>query len=340
MTSVEAAVPEVSVIMSVFNSARRLRATVDSILAQEGVSFEFIVINDGSSDDTATILDEYAARDRRMRVVHQENTGLTRALIRGCAMARGRFIARQDSDDQSLPGRLSKLAELIRNDPAIAIATSGIRSVGPNGETLLERRVPGDWYGATRRVLGGIEGPPCHGSVMFPIALYKKVGGYRSAFYYAQDSDLWMRLCEHGQLAFVSEVLYEFRIDPSSISSVWRPIQMDFGRLAFQTRLARLNGEGEAIHLESAEQLSAKAIKSRRSRDPALRRAAEAAGNYFIACALIRRGDWKSFRYLCRAFEGGRKNAKVLLRMALLPIEILLWRSVSSVRALRTLGGG
>ena len=79
--------PEVSVVMSVYNGASHLAATMDSILSQEGVELEFIVVNDGSTDKTGEILDDYAQRDSRVRVIHQENTGLTRALIRGCDAA-------------------------------------------------------------------------------------------------------------------------------------------------------------------------------------------------------------------------------------------------------------
>ena len=85
-------VPEVSVVMSVYNGARYLRAAVDSVLNQQDVSFEFIIIDDGSTDDSATILDEYASLNPRVRVIHQANGGLTRALIRGCDEARGEFI--------------------------------------------------------------------------------------------------------------------------------------------------------------------------------------------------------------------------------------------------------
>ena len=76
--------PDVSVVMSVYNGASHLVPTVDSILTQKGVPFEYIIVNDGSSDKTGEILDDYVRRDRRVRVIHQKNTGLTRALIRGC----------------------------------------------------------------------------------------------------------------------------------------------------------------------------------------------------------------------------------------------------------------
>ena len=109
-----------SVVMSVYNGADRLASTLDSVLAQEEVDFEFIVINDGSIDESGRILDEYAARDRRIRVVHQENTGLTQALVTGCSMARGEFIARQDAGgDRSLPCRFRCSSSFASAAPAM-----------------------------------------------------------------------------------------------------------------------------------------------------------------------------------------------------------------------------
>ena len=103
-------IPKVSVVMSVYNGAEHLAETLDSVLQQEDCDFEFIVVNDGSTDSTASILDEYARRDPRLRIIHQSNTGLTQALINGCHQARGEYIARQDAGDVSLSSRLSILA--------------------------------------------------------------------------------------------------------------------------------------------------------------------------------------------------------------------------------------
>ena len=105
---------EVSVVMSVYNGALNLTPSMNSILSQEGVSLEFIVVNDGSTDNTGEILDDFARRDPRVRIIHQENSGLTRALINGCGVATGEFIARQDAGDLSLPGRLARQLDVLR----------------------------------------------------------------------------------------------------------------------------------------------------------------------------------------------------------------------------------
>ena len=135
--------PEVSVVMSVYNGASDLAVTMDSILSQEGVEFEFIVVNDGSSDKTGQILNDYAQRDSRVRIIHQENTGLTRALIRGCDAARGEFIARQDAGDVSLPSRLKSQASLLRDHPDCVLVSCWTDMVGPEGEFLYTRRGTG-----------------------------------------------------------------------------------------------------------------------------------------------------------------------------------------------------
>src|SRR5262245_31636274 len=106
--------PEVSVVMSVYNGASHLAATIDSILSQEEVELEFIVVNDGSTDGSGDILDRYALQDGRVRVTHQGRAGLTRALIAGCEIAKGKFIARQDAGDFSFPSRLKSQAAVLR----------------------------------------------------------------------------------------------------------------------------------------------------------------------------------------------------------------------------------
>src|SRR6516164_7854765 len=166
---------EVSVVMSVYNGATDLAVTMDSILLQEGVDLEFIVVNDGSTDKSGEILDDYARRDDRVRVIHQENTGLTRALIRGCALATGEFIAREDAGDVSLPGRLAAQLNVFKNNVSVVMTSCGTRFAGPDGEVLYEVCQTGD---ELHRGLQHIEikGTSSHPSVMFKRKSYETVG--------------------------------------------------------------------------------------------------------------------------------------------------------------------
>src|SRR6266404_8121857 len=130
--------PDISVVMGVYNGEARLRETIDSILSQQDVSLEFIIVDDGSTDQTSQILEDYARHDSRVKLIQQENQGLTRALITGCAAARGKYIARQDAGDISLPNRLARQLAFIERHPDAAFVSCGTRFVGPKGEQLYE----------------------------------------------------------------------------------------------------------------------------------------------------------------------------------------------------------
>src|SRR5437016_5309467 len=111
--------PLISVVLSVRNGARDLLRAIDCILAQTFADFEFIAINNGSTDETPAILD--AVTDPRMRVIHQHDMGLAAALNRGVALARGRYVARQDHDDWSAPTRFEKQVAFMEANPACAL---------------------------------------------------------------------------------------------------------------------------------------------------------------------------------------------------------------------------
>ena len=121
--------PLVSVVMSVYNGEGYLPASLDSLLAQEGVDFEIVVVDDGSTDQSPEILENYARKDYRVRVIRQENAGLTKALARGCGEATGELVARQDADDVSFPGRLAKLTAVLRENAGVAVAASWVEVI-------------------------------------------------------------------------------------------------------------------------------------------------------------------------------------------------------------------
>lgn len=238
---------EVSVVMSVYNGASNLSATIESILSQEGVAIEFIIVNDGSSDDTGEILDKCARRDSRVRVVHQQNTGLTRALIRGCGLATGEFIGRQDAGDVSLPGRLASQLTLLRNNPIVVMTSCGTRLLGPNSEVLTEISQVG-WelqQGLQQVRVERIRGPSHHTSVMFRRKSFEAVGGYRSEFKVAQDLDLWIRLSEVGVCWATPKILCEAHLTKNSISASRRAEQIRSAKVIVKCAEARRSGKDE-----------------------------------------------------------------------------------------------
>ena len=275
--------------MSVYNNARTLGRALDSILAQEGTDFEFIVVDDGSTDESGSIIAQYAQSDPRIRVLTQTNQGLTKALIRGCAEAKGEFIARQDADDFSLAGRLRGLADLLSSDSRIVFASSWAYVVGPNGELLSEETRPADPAESTANVLNGRRGPPGHGSVMFRRSVYERVGGYRTAFTYGQDRDLWLRLAEAGLLAYRQEFLYAYECSVNSLSVTALSAQRRLARIMDECRTRRRNGQDESGLLAQAAQVRASDTRS----DPT-------AGSYLIAGYLRKRRDPRAAGYYGR----------------------------------------
>lgn len=248
--------PDVSVVMSVYNNADTLPRCLDSILGQEGVALEFIVINDGSTDATADMLDVAARQDARLIVIDQSNQGLTRSLIAGCERAKANWIARQDADDMSLPGRLKTLLALTKKHPEAVLVSSACRYMGPRDEYLCTITRPTDPVEARSQVRDQGIGPPAHGAVMFAKDAYGQVGGYRAVFYYGQDADLWRRLAENGGVAYTSDELYLYRLAPNAISGSRRKTQKQFGRLGHKCQQARCKGQSEQPYLERSDRLS------------------------------------------------------------------------------------
>ena len=304
--------PCVSVVMSVYNDAQFLPAALDSILAQQGVDFELIVINDGSSDSSGTILADYASRDDRLRVLDQANSGLTTALIRGCQQARGEFIARHDSDDMSVPDRLCRQVAFLRANPGVALVSCATRYIGPNGEFLSVSRGADSVQAATAQLRAADSRQargPVHGSVMFRREAYERAGGYRPAFRFAQDYDLWMRLTDAAAIGFLPETLYQFRVRTDSISMTLAPTQRALADIIVACCAARGRGEDERPLLDRAEQTC-----------EAGRKAAPSdgfAGNYFLGRLLLDRRDPDAKTYLSRAVRARPWSLKAGVSLAL-----------------------
>lgn len=286
----------ISVVMSVQDAGRYLAPTMESILAQQDVDLEFLVVDDGSTDGSGEVLRGFAARDSRVRIFHQESRGLTEALILACAQARGRYIARQDAADLSRPGRLARQERALDAQPRLAFTSCWTEYRGPRMEYLYTTRDSGRAREPADVVIeeGGrvtlSDGPTHHGSVMFRREVYERVGGYRREFYLAQDRDLWFRMAEAGLYQALPEALYVALVLPASRSSSFRDVQHRLGRLARRAFELRHAGrpEGEVLELASGLRPRGSAHGARRI----------AAANYFIGEALRRNEDRRCLGYL------------------------------------------
>lgn len=314
--------PDVSVVMSVYNAAETVMESIHSVLSQEGVSLELIVINDGSTDGTAAILDEASRRDSRMKVVHKHNEGLTRALIDGCAAARGAYLARIDAGDVMMPDRLVRQKAVLDAHPDVVLVTCWTEFCGPEWESLyVSKGSQGKessrdiWIKqASVTVDEGylVNGPTSHPSVMFRMDTYRAAGGYRWQFYYGQDGDLWCRLADYGKFAGVSAVLYRCRVFPEGISMRNNESQRRIHQCLWGTVRARRSGASEEPFLRDAAAIrpAPRASGSQPSSRP------QSNGWYFVGEALRRNGDSRAIRYFREACLRHPWDLKNWLRLA------------------------
>lgn len=206
--------PAISVIMPVWNGASHLREAIESILGQTEKEFEFIIIDDGSTDDTVSIIGSY--QDPRIRLIRQEHEGIVVALNRGVAEARADWIARMDADDVAYPERFAKQLALVRESPEAVLCHTQIRIVGEERYvTPAGRFIRGDGLIRLRLCY---QSPIVHPTVMFRKDAFFACGGYLAEERHAEDFGLWGRLVVRGSVVGIATPLLDFRVHQGSIS--------------------------------------------------------------------------------------------------------------------------
>jgi glycosyltransferase involved in cell wall biosynthesis len=217
--------PEISTVMSVYNCEQYLSEAIDSILGQTFGNFEFIIIDDGSTDNSAKILNDYAKQDLRIKLIQQPNVGLTKSLNRGVNLAEGQYIARMDADDIALPERFEKQIEYFSTYPECVAVGSRVLCIDPYGSPLWETKQVLEHSDIDAELLTGNGSAISHPSVMIRRDALLALGCYREDLDTAQDLDLFLRLSEIGTLANISEPLLKYRIHLSSVNSTKRERQ-------------------------------------------------------------------------------------------------------------------
>lgn len=213
--------PEISVLMPVYNASAFVGQAIESILEQSYYDFEFLIIDDGSSDGSSDIIKEYAKKDSRIVNVHKKNSGLISTLNYGLRIARGKFIARMDADDISLRERLELQASYLRNNPKIGVLGSDIEIMDETGNTIRPATYPLRGIEISEFIANG--SPLAHPAVMFSKCAVLDVGGYRPSFVHAEDYDLWLRMFEKGfEIENYPQVLLRYRQHENNISHRFR----------------------------------------------------------------------------------------------------------------------
>lgn len=213
--------PKVSVVMAVYNGERFVREAVESILNQTFTDFEFIIIDDGSTDDTWRILTEYAAQDSRIILIRNEkNQGIASSVNRGLARARGKYIARMDADDVTVPERLARQVQFLENHQEIGMVGSNMFFIDSFGNTRHSNWQRPQLHNLIKWRLC-FENPIANQTILMRQSVVEQLNGYQTEYEsFSEDYDLWQRMSEVTRLANLPEVFTYQRRDSEYKSNV------------------------------------------------------------------------------------------------------------------------
>lgn len=230
--------------MAAYNAERYLKLAVDSILAQTFEDFEFVIVNDGSTDETTSILRQYAQADDRIVLIEQENLALIRALNAGLAKCRGELIARMDADDIALPQRFAEQVKFLESNPDCVGVGTTITLIDSDGDILGNQTPPLTHEEIEASLFKGVGAVP-HPSSMIRREPLNRIGGYDLTAVHVEDLEMWLRLSELGRLANMPIALLQYRLHDGSVTATKRNIQLENA-----VRVVKAAGERRGIELD------------------------------------------------------------------------------------------
>lgn len=209
-----------TILMPAYNAEKYITEAVESVLAQSQTDFEFILIDDGSTDSTGEIGRRYANADQRIRLISRPNEGLAHSLNEGLALASNAWVAIMHADDVMAPNRIERQLAFIEANPSISLASSFVRYIDSRGRRIGQYRSPFtdasvvDACFQGNRLVGFH-----HPATILKRSAVQDVGGYRQAYWPCEDVDLWNRVLERGYKLLVQpEFLLAYRIHGASAS--------------------------------------------------------------------------------------------------------------------------
>ena len=252
----------VSVVMSVYDRADLLAATIDSVLGQKGIDLEFIIVDDGADKEVKQCLRNYRS-DSRIQLIEQANQGLTKALISACALASKPLIARIDVGDVMHADRLRAQAQELSDRSELALVSCWVDMVTEEGYFLYQIKQSGEELeqGVLTQNYKQLM-TPFHASVMFRKSSYEAVGGYRAEYFFSQDADLWSRILIDGKLSVIPRVLLTALFSPTGISGQYQDYQQKLKRLIAESNRQRKKGLSDKTQLDLAKKIRPQPMQS------------------------------------------------------------------------------
>ena len=227
--------------MSVYNNARYISASIESILSQTLGDFEFLIVDDGSTDGSNDIIQKFARLDRRIRVIRQPNRGLVPSLNLLIEIARAPLLARMDGDDISLPRRFERQIEFLDANPGYGVVGTNVYDIDEDGRLAQDHdQYPSDHEGFVQEMERW--SPLCHSTVMMRREIVRAHGGYRQAYRHCEDYDLWLRLSLRTRLCSIPEQLLYYRRSPEQVSTRYALQQQTGAAIARLAHLERVQG--------------------------------------------------------------------------------------------------
>ncbi len=211
----------VTVLMPAYNAQDYIREAIDSVLSQTFTDFEFIIINDGSTDNTENIIKSYT--DKRIQLYTQANAGVIGALNKGLDLANGKYVARFDADDVCYPQRLEVQYKFMEEHPEYVLVGSAADFIDMEGNFLFEWQPPAYEHEALQQVIYEVS-PFDHPTIMYRTDVAKELGGYPSGAIHFEDHVYWTLFFKKGKLCNLREPLIKHRYNPQSVTvdEKWR----------------------------------------------------------------------------------------------------------------------